>query len=505
VLYNPNPLSKYRLSVQAPLALLAISKILDKEGYDIRIISHCLYEDPVREALKQCENALCLGITCMTGYQITDGLNVAKLVRQKYPELPIVWGGWHPSMETKQTLESPYVDIIVRGQGERAFAELIHCLEEGRPLNETLGISYKENNEIINNPDRPLEDNLNGLPSLPYHLIDVKKCLYSTEYGSRTINYVSSYGCPFRCSFCEEQVVSKRRWWGLNAKKVADDVEWLIKNYGIDAVAFHDSNFFVDKERVKQFCEELINRNLKINWGNANGRSRQLLSFKDDLWKLMRESGLRLILTGAESGFQETLDFINKDLTVKETIDLAKKCHEYGIKVIFSFFVGVPWDSDYNKSEKLIKEEFEHTLELIDKLISMDRRHRIIISLFTPYPGSTLFYKSVECGFKPPRNFEDWGNFLLEQKTTPWITNDVAKKVEILTTYIFFFMDSDSYGWVSSRIKNRFIRLFFKIFFGIFERMAQARWKRRFFGFPIDYKLYSFARKHGAIFGISQS
>lgn len=504
VLYNPNPLSKHQLSRLAPLALLAVARILDKENYEINIISPCLYEYPHTEVLKRCKGAICLGISCITGYQIIDGLNVAKLVRQKYPELPIVWGGWHPSMEPEQTLKSRCADIVVRGQGGRTFTELIHYLEEGKPLRKILGISYKEKGKIFHNPDRPLED-INNFPPLPYHLIDIEKVIYNTEYGSRTINYVSSIGCPFRCNFCEEQVVHKRKWSGLDAKRVVDEIERLVKHYNIESIAFHDSNFFVNRERVRQFCEELIKRKLKIKWGNVNGRTKQLLSYDDELWKLMKKSGLGLILTGAESGFQKMLDFINKDTKVEDTIHFAEKCKKHGVKSIFSFFIGVPWGPDNDKTEELIEKEFKYTLEIIDKIISIDRRHRIILSNYTPYPGSPLYYRSLECGFKPPKSFEGWGNFRLEWKTTPWIPPKLGKLVEPLTTYIFFFIDPDSYNWVTARIKNVALRLVFKLFFRFFEVIARVRWKYKFFKFLIDYRAYRFIKDHGAIFGFYRS
>jgi anaerobic magnesium-protoporphyrin IX monomethyl ester cyclase len=503
VLYNPNPLSENRLSVQAPLALLAISGILDREGYEIHAISDCLYQDPSGEVLKRCENAICLGITCMTGYQITDGLKIAKLVRKRYPELPIVWGGWHPSLESQQTLESPYVDIVVRGQGERTFTELVHYLEEGKSLHDVLGISHKENGKIFHNPDRPVED-INNFPPYPFHLIDVEKCLYNTEYGSRVINYVTSYGCPFGCTFCEVGTVYKRRWFGMDATRIVDDLEKLVKNYKIDGVAIHDNNFFVNKKRVRRFCEEIIRRELRIRW-YAYGQTKQLSNYDEDLWRLMKESGLHGILVGAESGLQEMLDFINKGTTVEDTISFARKCQEYGVKGVFSFFIGLPWyPDDIDETKKQIEKEFKYTIPLIDRIISMDRRHRILLFCYTPYPGSQLYYRSLRCGLNPPEVFEGWSTYLLEKTITPWMPQ-ICRLIEQLTTYIFFFTDLESYSWVTERVKNRFLRFIFKGFFRIFEKVACFRWKHKFFAFPVDFWIYRFVKNHGKSFGFYQS
>ena len=123
VLYQPRytPITHKRRTLRAPLALIAVSSLLPQEQFDVAIISDNLYPQPAKSALEHAQDALCVGISAMTSYQIIDGLRTAQLVRERYPHLPIVWGGWHPTMEPEQTLESPYVDIIVRGQGPRTI------------------------------------------------------------------------------------------------------------------------------------------------------------------------------------------------------------------------------------------------------------------------------------------------------------------------------------------------------------------------------------------------
>lgn len=503
VLFNPSPLSGYRLDVHLPLALLAISRTLDKEGYDIHVVSACLYKDPIKEILENCGDAICFGITSMTGNHILDGLRVAQLVRQRYPKLSIVWGGWHPTLEPEQTLQSPFVDIVVRGLGERTFAELVHALEEGKPLESLLGISYKNCKKIVHNPERPLED-INNYPPLPLHLVDVNKCVYNTEYGSRSVNYFASYGCPFRCDFCEVQVELRRKWLILDPARIVDEMELLVKNYGVNGIAFHDNEFLIYKAHTKKFCEEILRRGLKVRW-SAYGRTRQLMLYDDELWELMKRSGLHYVLVGAESGLQEMLDFIHKDATVEDTIKFAEKCRRFGIKGIFSFFIGVPWDKDLEKTHRMVEKEYNATLELIDKLITMDRRHRIILSYYTPYPGTALYKKAIEVGFEQPNSLEGWGNTALERPLTPWIPSRLVKRVEFLTTYIFVFLDVESYGWITARIRNRFLRLIFKGFFRLFEKIAYFRWKHKFFSLTIDFKIYRWVKDRSRIFGFYQS
>lgn len=490
VLYSPRAWGPYRPTQGAPLPLLAISSFLEQAGYDIVIVSSNLSDRPTEDVLESCRNATCLGITAMTGYQITDGLEIARSVKERYPDLPVVWGGRHPTLEPDGTIKSPYVDILVRGQGERTFAELVHSLAEGKSLGNVAGISYERFGEILHNPGRPLED-VNDFPPMPYHLIDVERSIYSNAFSNRVLNYVSSYGCPFRCGFCSEQTVWERRWLALRTDRMVEDIEGLVKDYGVDTIALADSEFFIDKERARLFCEEITRRGLKINWCNANGRIPQLLKYEDDMWHLIAESGCREILVGAESGYQPALDLMQKDMRVEETIAFAEKCRKYDIKVVFSMLCGLPWHRDYQKTAKLTETETRHTLELADELTRLNKRNKIILSSYTPYPGSPLYTRSLEIGLVPPDSLDKWADWIEQLNTCPWVSSRQARKFEMLN-YIFFFLDTDSCEWLSSLIRNRIFRYLFKMAFQLYSLLPRLRWKYHFFAFPADRWLYQY-------------
>ncbi len=479
---------------RAPLALLAISGLLDKEGYEVHIVSQALHEHPKDSILELCDGAICLGITSLTGYQITDGLETAKLVKESYPDLPIVWGGWHPTLEPEGTLESLYVDIVVKGQGERTFTELVHALESKTPLDNILGISFKNNNQIQHNPERPLED-LNNFPPIPFHLIDVEKILSTDECGDRVINYVSSYGCPNRCAFCAEWKAHRGKWTGLSAERMIDDFERLVGDYSVDSIAINDTQFFLSKKRVREFCEGLIEKNLPVQWHNVEGNIRQLLSWNDDMWELLVKSkGARDILVGSESGFPEALKFVNKELTVEETLRFADRCHQYDIKVFYSMILGLPWDQDYSKTRKLIDKEIEMTLDLSAKLIKRTGRSRMLLCIYTPYPGNPLYDQSLLLGLSPPQGLKGWSKYVLGKRNTPWITQKQADLINFVSEYIFFFLDEDSYDWVTKRVPNPLMRFMFRRVFRVFVIIAKLRWRFKFFGLRIDYRIYFWGR-----------
>ena len=133
ILYFPSPLPYERNWHGVPLALLAISRFLAQENYTIKIYSH-FQKNHLKKILSEGKDSVCFGISAMTGFQIYDGLKVATAFKKKHPNIPIVWGGWHPSILPLQTIKDPNVDIVVKGQGDVTFTELVHALHKKKSL-----------------------------------------------------------------------------------------------------------------------------------------------------------------------------------------------------------------------------------------------------------------------------------------------------------------------------------------------------------------------------------
>jgi radical SAM superfamily enzyme YgiQ (UPF0313 family) len=505
LLFFPTPFPYHRPWKGVPLALLAISRQLTQENYDIKIFSRFLHDNVEAEILKSGKDSICLGISAMTGFQIHDGLKIAKLFKEKYPQIPIVWGGWHPSILPLQTLKNKYVDIVVRGQGDITFTELVHALENHTSLSDILGISYKHKGKYVTNPDRP-PVNLNVLPPIPYHLLDLDKCLFGTEYGAKTLPYISSYGCPHRCGFCVEEIVNKRHWTALNAQNIFKEWQYLIKKYQIDSFAVYDSNFFVNESRVNDLCRLLKSHKLNIKWGNANGRVRQLSMYKPDTWQLMSDTGCAMILTGAESGNQKALDFISKDMNVEEIHTFTRLCHQYKIKILFSFLVGLPWSKNVKENKQFVDSEYRSTLSLIRSLIKISPNNRFTYYVFLPYPGAPLYRRAIQLGYKPPTSLTRWSDYLMSPEDAfntvlrqKWITPTQARLTAILTQYIFGLLDTDTYDMLLIRVKGNLNKLIFKTAYKIGLLLVNLRWKYQFFGFPIDYWVFTQVHKYGGL------
>jgi radical SAM superfamily enzyme YgiQ (UPF0313 family) len=506
ILFFPSPTPLERKWKGTPLALLAISRTLDQQGYDIKIFANYLQPDYLKQILKTGEGSVCLGISAMTGFQIKDGLRIAKAFKKKYPHIPIVWGGWHPSILPLETIKNPYVDIIVKGQGDVTFTELVHALENKSDLKDIPGLVYKSKNKIISTPDRGQTD-LSHLPPLPYHLVDMEKCHQTTEYGLKTAHYISSYGCPHRCGFCVEQIVNKRTWSPVPSKIVLSEWRHLVKKYHVDSIAVYDSNFFVDEKRVREICQGILKYKIPIKWGNANGRVGQLSRYQESTWKLMKKSGCTMILTGAESGSQAALDMISKDMNVKEIIKFTRLCHKYKIKILYSFLVGLPWSKDPTENNKFVASEYQATLGLIDKLLKICNRNRYTYYVFLPYPGAPLYDRAVKLGLKTPKSLVGWSTYLMSPENAfqetirqKWISHADAQLTAMLTQYIFGIMDRDTYTMLYPRLNNIFTRAIFTFSYYVALLLVSIRWKLKFFLFPVDYWIFSLVHRYAGIF-----
>lgn len=504
VLFHGKPSSFNREIRIAPLALLHVSSLLIKDGFDVRIISDALYSDYIEEALKECNDAICLGITAMTGNQITEGLKVAALARERYPGLPIIWGGWHPSIAPESTIEDPNVDIVVIGQGERKFYELVRSLRENNldSLSAMPGLCYRNGERTIVNDNCDIED-MNNFPMVSYDIIDVEKCLFKTEYGDRVLQYISSYGCPFRCSFCIDPVVNRRKWTALSADRVVNEWEYLFKKYGIDGIAIYDNNFFVDKKRVVDICDGLLKKDIKLRWGNANGRVSQMVRYEEEIWELMKRAGLSMIVTGSESGEQEVLDLIKKDSNIDDIYRFTELCKKHDVKPFFSYMSGMPWSNDPKYNEQCVDREIRSILSQVERLSKITNKGRFMVYAYTPLPGSELYRKAIEYGFDEPKTLRDWGQLLYSpedvfQKTgckQKWITYKQFKLITMLEQYIFGMMDLDARDHIVQNIDNRFLRFLFKKAFNLGNLIARLRLKYRVFIFSADYWLFVKFRK----------
>jgi radical SAM superfamily enzyme YgiQ (UPF0313 family) len=451
VLYNP-----YAEFHTMPLALLAIGSHLDRERYEPVIVDARLETDPAGAVLRAAEGAVCLGVTVLTGAPIRDAVRVSRAVKARYPELPVVWGGWHPSMFGADCLEESSVDVTVQGQGESTFLETVDRLARGETLEGCLGCTYRAiDGPIVQNAARPLED-VNALRPHDYTLIDVAR--YYALKTKPQFDYITSQGCRFRCAFCADPFVYQRRWVGLEPARVGAELEELWRRYGFTDVNFQDETFFTSTPRVMAIAEEFIRRRLPITWA-ATMRADQCVRLTDEEFQICKRSGLRRVLVGVESGSPEMLKRIKKDITVEQVLETAARCLSVGINVQFPFIVGFPDESE---------ESVAATLALAKRLRAMSPTFETMIFYFKPYPGSSLTQEAVARGYRLPRTLDEWSTFDYVGSIGPWVSGEKFRRVERFKFYQRLAWDRVS-AWKKP-----------------LQTIARWRCRRDAYGFPIE-------------------
>lgn len=427
ILYNP--VSTVPGKTVLPMSLLALGAVLeDKVPYEI--VDGNLLTSQASQLIDilRAKKATALGMTVMPGPQLNHAVPLVKKIKAVMPDLPIIWGGYFPTQHSEAVLESGWVDYAVRSQGELTLLELWDTLQHGGSLSAIHGLSYRDGNRVVHNAPRALTP-LDQFPVFPYHRIPVERYIQKNYVGTRTLDQNSSFGCPFACNFCAIVSMTNRGWLPEPAERMADTLKMLHDQYGVNAAQFHDMDFFISEKRVVEFCERI--KNLGVNWW-ALGRIDELARYKESTWKLMKQSGLKMIFCGAESGSDEMLERMNKggQASTQLTLEVAAKMKQYGIIPEYSFVLGNPPEPE---------KDIEITFNFIRKLKQVNPATELILYTYTPVPmdagGGNLYENAVAAGFKFPETLEDWvrspwDEFALRRRPkTPWLDNGIYTKV----------------------------------------------------------------------------
>ncbi len=468
-----------------PLSVMSLVNPLESAGFRPILFDQRVDSDFRRlfESLRS--DLLFVGISTLTGNTIAYGLGISRSVREVDPTVPLVWGGVHPTLIPGQTLENPYVDIVVRGEGEETVVALAVALRNGIDLKCVEGISFKENGKIGHNPNRVYAD-FDTLPPVNYDVLDRSK--YRIE---EYLSYQSSRGCPFRCTFCDVRVFHGRRQRFKQPETVLKDLQVVVDRFHPATVEFVDDNFLTDIERAEAIMCGLMKKSLKFKW-LSTCRADFFFKMSDDFLNLMKESGCCEVYVGVESGSQRMLDIMHKDITTEQIFKAAERLVKVGIKMSCNFVSGLPDETP---------EDFQQSIETHRALTQFCKDPKKLyiggILLYAPYPGTEEFGKAVKLGFRPPPSLEDWGHFVVnDRNNTTW---HPKKWVDYMLT-IAQITRRGTYpitlrSLAVAAIKGpRALILYY-----ILKQFSYYRWKYQFFRFPFDVKILD--RVYKWIFG----
>jgi len=374
----------YVAPFEPPLGLAYLSAFLKGRGFEVRLLDMQGLLMDSEELVRNVEaySPDLIGITAMTP-TIPEALRVAELARRAAPGSSIVLGGVHPTLDPASVLTSRYVDYVIRGEGEFAFAELASAISEGRPVDTIAGVSYKNEDGSLTIKDKaPLIRDLNTLPMADYDAFPIERYIEHNRHlrSIRGISMIVSRGCPFQCTFCAVHETMGRRWRIKSAEQVVSELVRLKERHGIEGVWFKDSIFNLDKEWVKEFCRLMIEANTGIQWQSLT----RVDLIDEEQIILMKQAGLTQLDLGIETGSPKSLVRLKKGITVeriKEQVAIAKR----HVKVFGFFMIGIPGEEEL---------DVQQTFALA-KALELDRW---TWSIYSPLPGSALYEDLISEG-----------------------------------------------------------------------------------------------------------
>ena len=463
------------LEAAPPLALLALASVLEQRGYAVSIVDSTVEPDYKRRILEQLDESLCLGISILTRPMIYEAIEIARAVKARRPRFPVVLGGWHSSALTQQTLQAPYVDVVVRGQGEVTMGDIVDRLASGESLSGVAGCTYRDvDGRIVENPPRPTVD-IDKLPPKAYHLIDLEP--YAELCGCRWLMYTSSHGCPYDCSFCSNASLYGRAWNALPPQRVVNEVVELVDKYCLDLVDIIDDNFRVDPRRGVEIARGFLASGRRFRWC-IQSTANFLLKTSDEDVRLMQQSGLERVFIGAESGSDDVLRSANKVRFQAQRVLLAvaEKLHKAGITCSFSLIFALPGETDADRRA---------TLAMITEIKSRFPGTEFHSNIYTPYPGAPNFRRAVEMGLREPQSLEEWAEFYPKFQRLPWLDEKDHRHIQRMREYIRI-------GFATKRIRRRTSR---ERVVRLLAPLARARLKADLYSIPVELWFLKYAAR----------
>ncbi|HEY7913053.1 MAG TPA: radical SAM protein [Blastocatellia bacterium] len=409
-----------------PLGLGYVAAVAERDGHKVTVI------DAYAEGLKReqtIDRVLAsqpdvLGLSCVTA-SVYYGMDVAKAVRDRVPK--IVFGGIHATFSP--TTFTDLADVIFRGEAEESFPEYL----AGKSFNEIGGISYKdkETGRLRHNPLRPLISDLDSLPIPARHLFNLKLPRYRLFRHMPFTSMLGGRGCPMKCVYCQNAEVYDT-YRARSPKLIVDEMEFLQKEYNIKHLAFVDEDGLISPRHMREMCDEILRRGIKIRWG-CDSRVDRLTDL--DLLKHMNKAGCGFFFHGVESANDETLARMRKGGNqsaeqIQKAFALAQKA---GIRSVASTILGFPGED---------KPSAEHTVEFLKTI----KASYAFFGVPTPFPGSAFGIQCEQNGWIKVR---DWTKYTVMNPIIEWPGGPtLLEQAEMLDAAYKAFYNRPSY-WLS--------------------------------------------------------
>jgi radical SAM superfamily enzyme YgiQ (UPF0313 family) len=436
-----NPTITSRRHARFPLSIMTMAAAIEGR-YDSMLIDGNMDRDAERSIADAVGRHRfdAVGITVMGGPQVATAIAVSQAVRRARPDLPIVWGGYFPTLYPAVALNADYVDFVIRGQGEDTFGELLSALaaDDLGALYAIKGLSWRRDGVTVHNSERAI-NRARIAPALNYDALpDPKAYLVKTFLGQRTAAHQAALGCRFRCTFCGVAAMFSGATVLPPAERLDRDLTALKQRIGADSVQFYDHNFFDREEDMVPLLEVLARHELPW-WCYA--RSDALVSLSAESWRLVRKSRLKMAYIGAETPNDALLKSIRKGTRAEQTLEVAELCRRNGVVPELSFMVGPPEDPEG---------ETERTFDFIRRVKRVNPQSEIIVYINTPLPPSVVpnshrlkLTSLLDVHGAPvvfPKTPEEWTERRWVDYAchadAPWLTDRVRRRIRDFVTVL---------------------------------------------------------------------
>jgi radical SAM superfamily enzyme YgiQ (UPF0313 family) len=361
------------IGVTSPPLGLAYLASMVRGRHEIKIIDANTLDYAMEDVKREIKNFHpdVVGITSVTP-SMTEAYAVARTAKEIREDCVVVMGGPHASFLQRQTLEEcKEIDVIVKGEGERTFAELVSGIERRESLDSVQGITFRKREAVVDNEPRPPIENIDEIPFPSRDLLPVDKYKFA---GRKFTAMLTSRGCPFGCSFCSSSRLIGGNWRGRSPDNVLAELRSVYEDYGIGNIEFVDDTFSFNRRRAEIICDGIIKEKWDLRWGASS----RVDTLSPSLLEKMRKAGCWIIYLGIESGSQKILDSIGKRITLEQSEKAVRIVRDAGIRVLGSFVIGFPQDD----------------ADAIGKTIRFARRLNLDyaqFSILTPYPGTPTY------------------------------------------------------------------------------------------------------------------
>jgi len=387
-------------SICLPLGLAYISSSLKEHGFKVDVID-AVGEAPknrtgyfkgylvglsLKEIVEKINpNTLAIGISVIFTHEWPAAVKFVSLIKEKFPNIPIILGGEHITALPEFSMNTSRADYIVLAEGEETIIELMNAIKNKSSVEKIEGIGYRINNQVVINIRRSRRRSIDNIPYPDWDSFNVKGYHENRLVGGMysdgiTIPILATRGCPYQCTYCSSPNMWSPLWIPRDPIRVVDEIEYNIKKFGATSFPFQDLTAIIKKDWVVAFCEELIKRDLNINWQLPSGTRSEAID--SEVAVLLKKSGMSSMAYAPESGSDETRKYIKKQMRTDRLFDSIDATAKADLNLSVFLVIGFPHD---------LPEHLEENKNFVERLA----KHGVTdlsIAFYMALPGTELFY-----------------------------------------------------------------------------------------------------------------